>query len=271
MNPLSSDTQGNTSAPSALEIERVSVEIAGTTVVSEVSLQLEAGANLGILGPNGSGKTSLLKRFSGALSGSGSVLVDGHSVDGLPWRQRARLISSVDQHTAYAADLRVRDFVLLGRVPHVPAWRTYRAFDKECVRQALERTGTSGLAHREMSELSGGERQRVAIARALVQDTGLILLDEPTNHLDVKFQHQIMALIASLPATTLTVCHDVNLALSYCQQILVIESGRVVASGPTAQTLTPELVSELYGVNAQVVEKFGQPHVVYQAIGRSAH
>lgn len=229
-----------------------------------VDVEVPAGASLAILGPNGSGKTTLLRRIMGALTGPGTVRIDGEDIASMPHNARARKLAAVDQRAAYAPELTVADFVLLGRMPHVSPWRSYSAADRDAARSALARTGADGLADRRMSELSGGEQQRVAIARALAQETGLILLDEPTNHLDLRFQHEVMALIASLPTTTITVCHDVNLALAYCETALVMADGQVVAAGEAEETLTPTLVEELYGVRAAAVSALDRTHLVFR-------
>ncbi|WP_432572688.1 ABC transporter ATP-binding protein [Kineococcus sp. SYSU DK005] len=250
-----------------LAAERVSWERGGALVVDGVTLRPRPGATVGLLGPNGSGKSSLLRLLSGvARPTGGAVLLDGAELSALPRRRVARTTAVVSQHGGTDVDLRVRDVVDLGRVPHRGAFGGDRAADAAAVGRALEATGLTEHAERAWHRLSGGEQQRTHIARALAQEPRVLLLDEPTNHLDVRHQLELLGLVARLPLTCVVALHDLNLAAMFCDELVVLRAGRAVAAGTPEQVLTPELIARVYGVRAEVVpdEGTGRPAVRYR-------
>jgi iron complex transport system ATP-binding protein len=238
----------------------------GRLVVDGVSLQPEAGATVGLLGPNGSGKSSLLRLLSGAARPtSGVVTLDDTELADLSRRDAARAIAMVTQHADTVVDICVRDIVALGRIPHRGVFGGDRAGDAEAVSEALQRTGLTDKAAEPWHRLSGGERQRVHIARALAQRPRELLLDEPTNHLDIRYQLELLRLVTELPVTTVVALHDLNLAAMFCDTVLILKAGRAVAAGPPAEVLTPELIAEVYEVEAtvRIDEDSGRPLVVF--------
>ena len=238
----------------SVEIAGVTWRIDGRTILDGVALTGPAGGITGVLGPNGSGKSSLLRTLVGALDpGAGTWLLDGTDLRRLSRRDRARRLALVEQESAADVALVVRDVVLLGRTPHRSRWSVENRHDDELARRALERCGASHLADREIATLSGGERQRVHLARALAQEPRLLLLDEPTNHLDVAAQLALLELVAGLGVTSVVVLHDLNQALRWCDHVVVLDQGRVVASGDPARVLTPALIEAVYGVAAEVL------------------
>lgn len=237
-----------------LETREVRWTRGGALVVDGVSLRPEPGTTVGLLGPNGSGKSSLLRLLQGAARpDAGEVMLDGRSLS--TWRRRevARTVAVVTQHAETDADIVVRDVVRLGRTPHRPVWGGSTTGDEAAVAAALERVGMTDKADRLWHTLSGGERQRAQIARALAQEPRELLLDEPTNHLDIRHQLDILALVAALPVTSIVALHDLNLAATYCDSVLVLRSGAVVAAGAPADVLTPALIADVYGVRARVI------------------
>jgi len=237
----------------ALEAGRVHWAPRGRLVVDEVSLQVEDGTTVGLLGPNGSGKSSLIRILAGLRPpDSGDVLLDGSPLAGMSRRRLARRLAVVEQEPATSQDLRVRDVVALGRIPHRPAWAPDSAHDRAVIDEAAAHAGIADRLDQRFSTLSGGERQRTQIARALAQEPEILLLDEPTNHLDVRHQLALLSLVRRMPTTCLVALHDLNLAAAYCDQVFVLSEGRVVAGGPPAQALTETLIAEVYGVRARV-------------------
>lgn len=237
-----------------LETRDVRWSRGGALVVDGVSLHPEPGTTVGLLGPNGSGKSSLLRLLQGAARpDAGEVLLDDRTLSS--WRRRdiARTVAVVTQHAETDADIVVRDVVRLGRTPHRPVWGGSTAGDEQAVDAALARVGLTDKADRLWHTLSGGERQRAQIARALAQEPRELLLDEPTNHLDIRHQLDILALVSSLPVTSIVALHDLNLAATYCDSVLVLREGRVVAAGTPAAVLTPALIADVYGVRARVI------------------
>ncbi|WP_320777442.1 ABC transporter ATP-binding protein [Streptomyces sp. CRN 30] len=247
-----------------LHAERVSRSADGRLVLDGVSLAPAPGSTVGLLGPNGSGKSTFLRILAGVLApASGVVTLDGDPITGLSRRDIARRVAVVEQQSDTQVELTVRDVVRLGRIPHRRAWTPASARDEEAVREALERTGLTGRAGQSWHTLSGGERQRVQIARALAQEPRELLLDEPTNHLDIQHQLDLLHLVTGLPVTTVIALHDLNLAASYCDALVVLREGRVVARGGPREVLTEELIAEVYGVRATVTRPGPdeRPHV----------
>ncbi|MFJ9037270.1 ABC transporter ATP-binding protein [Streptomyces sp. NPDC102406] len=236
-----------------LAADRVSRSAGGSLILDGVSLAPRAGTVTGVLGPNGSGKSTLLRLLAGVLApASGVVTLDGDPLAAVPRRTAARRIALVHQQTDTLVELTVADVVRLGRVPHRRAWAPASATDEAAVRAALERTGLTSRAHRLWHTLSGGERQRAQIARALAQEPRELLLDEPTNHLDIQHQLELLDLISGLELTSVVALHDLNLAAAYCDQIVVLRQGRVVAAGEPGAVLTEELIADVYGVRAHL-------------------
>ena len=228
-------------------------------VLDSVSLEAEQGKVLGLVGPNGSGKTTLLRTLYASLAAQGgSVLIDGARLPSLSAREIARQIAVVVQEVPGELPLLVSDMVLLGRTPHRTGFGGSGAADERIAAAALARVGALHLAAESFDSLSGGERQRVLIARALAQETPHLLLDEPTNHLDVRYQHEVLDLVRTLAAangrTVIVVLHDLNLAARYCDRILLLAAGRVVASGTPAEVLAPEYLEPVYGVSVRRLE-----------------
>jgi iron complex transport system ATP-binding protein len=243
-------------------------------VLDDVSLSVERGDIVGLLGPNGSGKTTLLGTIAGLLKPErGEVRFYGQPVQSLSRRELARHLAVVPQDTHAAFEFTVRDIVLMGRYPHLGPLTLEGPADVEIARQALEATGYSALESRLFGTLSGGERQRVIIASALAQASDALLLDEPTASLDLGAQCEIMSLVTRLNrdrGTTIIVStHDLNFAAAVCHRIVLLKAGRVVAQGPTIETLTSAHVRSLYGVEADVQFHKAAGHVTVVPIARS--
>ncbi|MFD6968680.1 ABC transporter ATP-binding protein [Streptomyces sp. NPDC059949] len=243
----------------------------GTPVVRGVDLDVAPGETVGLLGPNGSGKSSLLRCLAGLrVPDAGTVRYDGVPVRELSARRIARRIAFVEQDSGLDADLRVADVVGLGRTPFRDRWRGPDATDRAVVAAALERVGLTGLAGRSWKSLSGGERQRTHIARALAQQPYGLLLDEPTNHLDVKHQLELMELLAGADQTVLVALHDLTLAARYCDRLLLMHRGRLVASGTPAAVLTPAHLARIFEVDAELAtDALGRPAVAFHGPLRS--
>jgi len=240
-------------AGGTLRVDGVSVDLAGRRIIDEVSLSAR-GNVVGLVGPNGSGKSTLLRTIYRMLRpAEGAVLADDRDVWSMSAREAARITAAVVQDSPVELELTVVDCVRTGRLPHGSLLAPGRADDRPVVELAMRRAGVEHFADRDMSTLSGGERQRVQLARALAQEPRLLVLDEPTNHLDIRHQLQLLALVRELDVTTLVTLHDLNLAASYCDEIVVLEHGRVVASGLPGEVLTPQLLQRVFGVRADTL------------------
>ncbi|MBO2462718.1 ABC transporter ATP-binding protein [Actinomadura violacea] len=247
-----------------LDIAGVTAEIDGTPIVSDVDLVAEPGAFVGLIGPNGSGKSTLLRTVYRSLRPSaGAVSLDGDDLWRMRARQAARRRAVVTQHGDLGGEFSVAEVVAMGRAPHKGVLERENAADRAVVADSLERVGLAHASDRLFSTLSGGERQRALVARALAQEAPLLILDEPTNHLDVRAQLGLLDLVRSLGLTLLAALHDLDHAAAYCDRVVVLQHGRVRASGPPLEVLTPEFVADVFGVRAHIGAHpiTGRPHI----------
>lgn len=238
----------------------------GIDIVNNVSLDLAAGEFLGIVGPNGSGKTSLMAMLSGIRKpSSGDVLLNNKSISVLPRRDVARQIALVEQQAETQERINGRQAVELGRIPYKGAVSPWSPQDDAIVDQALRDVDMEGFGKRMWHTLSGGERQRLHIARALAQQPKILLLDEPTNHLDIGHQIALLHLVRKQKLTVAAALHDLNHAAMFCDRIVVLKAGRLVAIGKPCDVLTSELILDVFGVHVDV-EREGEHacHIRYR-------
>ncbi|WP_137150219.1 ABC transporter ATP-binding protein [Devosia sp. FKR38] len=238
--------------------------IGSKPIVNGVSLTVQPGKTLGLLGPNGSGKTSLLRLLTGLRRPhAGQVTLDGTDIATIGRRALARRVAFIEQHATTNANLRVIDVVKLGRFPHQTMFSGWTAADATAVAEALARTGLTDKAEQSWQSLSGGERQRAQLARALAQSPRELILDEPTNHLDVQHQISLLRLVSDLPVTSIIALHDLNHAAMFCDELLVLRAGQVVAAGTPEAVLTRDLLAEVFHVDAHVDASpyHARPHI----------
>jgi iron complex transport system ATP-binding protein len=237
-------------------VRNVSAGYGKRTVLRDISLTIQRGEMVGLLGPNGSGKTTLLLTISGVLQPeSGSVTVADQELHRLRPRRRARLLASVAQRAEPPAALTVRALVLMGRYPYLSLLGGYSARDHAAADRAMEQTGAAPLADRYATELSGGELQRVNIARALAQEADAMLLDEAGSGLDIGRKVDVYDLLRSrhqAGVTILSAIHDLNLAALYCQRLVFLKHGQVVADGPTPDVFNEQTLSRIYETRVSV-------------------
>ena len=243
-------------------------------LLSDASVAITPGSLTGLLGPNGCGKTTLLKLLCGVLRPrSGRVTLEDRPLAAMTRRELARHIAVVPQETHPAFEYSVTEMVLMGRHPHLGMFRLEGPADFEAAHEALDATGTAHLGARNYMTLSGGEKQRVIIASALAQATGTLLLDEPTASLDLGYQLEVAALLARLnrdrKVTMVLATHDLNLAASLCDRLVVMREGRVLAQGPTNDVLTGAMVRQLYDVDADVQFHQRAGHLTVVPVRRS--
>jgi iron complex transport system ATP-binding protein len=217
------------------------------------SFALQAGRTLGIVGPNGAGKTTLLRllyRFHRPTSGD--VRIDGDDIWALSAKDVAQRVAAVLQEQPSDFALTVSEIVALGRTPYRRGLvGSSGQGDTNIINAALDQLNLRGLADRHLGTLSGGERQRVMVARALAQEPTLLILDEPTNHLDIRHQLEVLDLIQKLPLTIVTSLHDLNLAASVCDDVLLLQAGRPLGFGPPETVLSETAVSDVFEIVAR--------------------
>ncbi|KLI07288.1 histidinol phosphatase [Mycolicibacterium conceptionense] len=247
----------------SLRAVAVSWARSGRIVLDGVTVDPVPGSTVGLLGPNGSGKSSLLRLMAGIdRPDAGSVQLDGRALHRMSRRAVARRVAMVGQHADTDLDIAVSDVVRLGRIPHGSVFGS--GDDDAAVAAAMAATGLDGMAERMWHTLSGGERQRVQIARALAQEPGELLLDEPTNHLDVAHQLEILAMVRALDVTSVVALHDLNLAAMFCDHVVVLSQGSVVAAGSPVEVLTETLVADVYGVRCRITVDAAGPYVRFE-------
>ncbi|MEV4331631.1 ABC transporter ATP-binding protein [Streptomyces sp. NPDC049597] len=232
----------------------------GERIVADgLDLEIPAGQVTALVGPNACGKSTGLRALARLLKpAAGAVHLDGQDIAGLASRDLALRLSLLPQTPTAPDGITVRDLVTRGRTPHQRWWRQWSSADDAVVDRALDATGTAGLADRTLDELSGGQRQRVWIAMALAQDTPVLLLDEPTTYLDLAHQVDVLELVADLNRTegrtVVMVLHELNLACRYADHLVAMRAGEVVAAGPPNEVVTADLVHDVFGLRAAVIE-----------------
>ncbi len=239
------------------------MSLGGPRVVDEVSAEIASGEWVTLIGPNGAGKSTLLRAIAGLVPHEGRIALDGDEVGSLGRREVAQRLAFVPQAPLLPPEMRVQEYVLLGRTPHIGAFGYENGRDLEAAGDALVRLDLERFAARPLRTLSGGERQRVVLARALAQDAPLLVLDEPTAALDIGRQQQVMELVAELREfgglTVVSAMHDLTVASQYADRLLLLSEGRLVAAGPPAEIVTEELISAHYGAAVRVIEERGLP------------
>ncbi|TKB56062.1 ABC transporter ATP-binding protein [Ferrimonas aestuarii] len=231
---------------SPLMIDGLQLAANGIHLATPLNLRLPQGQWLGILGPNGCGKTTLLKTLAGLLpAATGQLQWRCKSLLTLSARQRAEHLAIMVQHNGPCGGLTVEQVVALGNAPA-------RRLDYARLQRVLAQCQLTPLAGRPLECLSGGQLQRTMMAQALFQDTQLLLLDEPANHLDIFHLHQLLGNLRQQPLTTIASFHDINLAAQYCDQLLLMAPGRVVACGTPEQVLTRDHLAQVFGVDAHI-------------------
>jgi ABC-type cobalamin/Fe3+-siderophores transport system ATPase subunit len=241
-----------------LRIEDLSVSYGVRQVLHAISLDVHAGEILALIGPNGTGKSTLVRAVSGVIPvQGGKVGVDGEDLLALPAMRRARFLAVVPQAVSLPPAFTAWETVLLGRTPFLNFLGQISSKDEEIARLALQKVDAFDLADRRVGELSGGEQQRVLLARALAQSTPILLLDEPTVHLDLQHQVHLMEIVRILAhedgLAVLIALHDLNLAARYADRVALLVAGEVKAVGTARQVLTPEIISMAYHLPVQVI------------------
>lgn len=260
-------TAEGAAATTLLRVEGLRVTIAGTAIVRDAQLEVGAGEVVGLVGPNGAGKSTLLRAATGLRGADGRIELFGRGLESYRRSELFRDVAVVQQLPDAPAAMTVRELVLLGRFPHLGLLRREGERDHAIARAAMVRAGCEVFADRELGTLSGGERRRAFIARALAQEPRLLLLDEPTANLDADAQAHILELLRALAAAgvgVLVVLHDLTFAAAYCDRLVLMHRGEVVAAGLPRDVVTQDHLEQAYGPRVRVVAhpESGAPLVV---------
>lgn len=240
----------------AIEARDVGVSIDAARLLDGVDFSAEQGRFVGLIGPNGAGKSTLLRALASVLRfQDGAVSLFGRDLEALSSRRIAELLALLPQTPPYSQGFTAVELVLMGRYPHLGRFQVEGRHDERIARESMRLTETDAFLERSVDTLSGGERQRVFLARALAQQPQILLLDEPTSNLDILHQLKILTLVRRLVddgLTAVTAIHDLNLAARFCDRLVLLEGGRVVADGEPEDVITPDMVELAFGVRSAV-------------------
>lgn len=244
--------------PPRLVADGLTLGYGDRTVVDKLDLSVHTGVITTVIGPNGCGKSTLLRALGRLLKPkSGTVALDGKSIGRMRTKDVARTLGMLPQSPVAPEGLTVGDLVARGRHPHQSWIRQWSSDDEGEVAQALSLTGVADLADRPVDQLSGGQRQRAWISMALAQGTDILLLDEPTTYLDLAHSIEVLDLVdrmhAELGRTVVMILHDLNLAVRYSDQLIVMREGSIVAAGPPQEIITAKLLFDVFGLEASVI------------------
>lgn len=248
-----------------LKIDDLVFSYSSVPVLNDVTLDLNGPKLISVLGPNGVGKSTLIHCINKILTPvSGTVMIDGQDVGGIKLKDMAKIVGYVPYSSNDTFPLTVVDTVLMGRHPY-STWNSLD-HDLDIVYDTLERLGISDLAMRPFNELSAGQHQKVMLARGLVQEPKVLLLDEPTSNLDVRHQLDVVKMLRELSREknmlVVMICHDINIAAKFSDEIILLDKGTVYAVGSPDEVITPANLEEVYGVESVVINDLGSPHVI---------
>lgn len=251
---------------SRLQTHAVDVRLGARLVLDQVDIAIAPGEIVGLLGPNGAGKSTLLKVLARVITAhSGSVSLDGNSIERLPRQELAKRLAYLPQGADCHWPMAVEQVVALGRLPHRQPWAPMRRHDWERVAHAMARTDVEQFRGRSIGALSMGERARVLVARAVAGEPTILLADEPVAGLDPAHQLEVMAMLASMAAegaAVLVVLHDLTLAARHCSRLVLLDGGRLVASGDASTVLSTEHLRNCFGIHALSGETAEGPFVI---------
>lgn len=249
-----------------LTLHNVSAARGGRPVLHDIDLTIRAGEVLGIVGPNGAGKSTLMRAAAGLTPPTaGAAILDGEPIAAWSRAALARRVAYLPQNADCHWPMTVARVVALGRLPHLTTWQGPTAADTQAIDRAMAMAQVAGLSGRRIDKLSGGEKARVLLARALAGDPALLLADEPVSDLDPYHRLDVMSHLCRLAdggMAVAVVLHDLSLAMQYCDRLVLIDEGRIVADGPPDATLSPDRLAEVFRITALRGERDGHPYLL---------
>lgn len=249
-----------------LRVSNVGFGYKDERTLEDISFEIGRGEFVALMGPNGSGKTTMMRCINRIMSvDSGRIEIDGQDISALTMREISRMCTTVPADTALDFSLSVRDYVSLGRSPYIKTIWWEDEEDERLIGDAMWDLGVAAYANRRLQELSSGERARVLLAKGIVQTPKLLLVDEPSAHLDIKYKVQIMEILRDLSRKGLTVLiasHDINLLTRFCDRILLLSKGRIVDYGLPGDVVSESSIEEVFGIKVKVVEEGGTIYVL---------
>lgn len=242
----------------SLAIDGVRFGYNGADILNDVQFEAHSGELIGLIGPNGSGKSTLLRLMNGILTPKrGTIMMEGRDLDKMKIDEVARICANVPTEFSEDFNLSVQELVALGRYPFSKGLWWDTSEDEGLVMEAMKKYGVYHLRDRRFSELSSGEGQRVLLAKAMVQCPRVMLVDEPSAHLDLRYKLEVMEHLREMLSGNVTIViasHDLNLLARYCDKVMILSKGKIVAMGTPEEVITPEMVAEVYGVDVAVIK-----------------
>ena len=230
-------------------VNHLSFSYPNKPVLQDITVQFPENQITAIIGPNGCGKSTLLKHLSKSIHSKDSITLNGEPLESINSSRFAKSVAILSQmHDAMIDDFLVKDIVLMGRYPHKTRFGNYTKQDVSIAQSYMEHIGITHLADEQVQHLSGGELQRAFIAKALTQEPTILLLDEPTNHLDLKYKLALMKELQHFEGTVIVVLHDLQLAATYCDNIVLMNKGRIIQTGTPQEVLTPGLLAPVFEI-----------------------
>ena len=247
------------------EIQKLSYSIRTKNILRNISFSLSPGDFSGLLGPNGSGKTTVIRALSGVADYEGSIFLNGKDLKSYSRKEAAKVIAVVPQEAHFAFPFSAHEIVLMGRMPHQKHFAFDSKEDLAIAQKAMELTDCAQFADRAMDTLSGGEKQRVLLARALTQKPKILLLDEPASHLDLAHQQSLFKLLKKLNEeegiTILCVVHDLNIASLCCKKLLFLKEGELKVQGTVAEVANARTIRDIFGTDfRQITDENGHAY-----------
>lgn len=247
-----------------LRLDKVSVAIGEKFIVNDADVRVEDKHFVGLVGLNGTGKSTLLKAVYGINEYKGNIYLNEENIKNIPLKRLTQQMAVLIQENNSDFDFKVKDLVMLGRLPYKNIMDIDTKEDYQIVDDALKNVGMLEFKERYFNTLSGGEKQRVLIARILAQQTDFLILDEPTNHLDIRNQYRFFETIRRLNFTVLAVLHDLNIAARFCDEIYVLDKGKIIAHGAPKDVLSIKLLREVFGMEAMLhIAQGNKLHIEY--------
>lgn len=257
--------KGREKMSDVLEINNLEFSVKDRIILDGVNIEIKENTTVGIIGPNGSGKTTFLKHIYRSIKPKNNcVYLYGEDINSLSYNDSAKMISVMKQENSGDFKFSVLDMVLLGRSPYLKYFESFKEEDISVAIKALQKVGMEKHIYDDFRFLSGGEKQRVLLARTLAQSANVLILDEPTNHLDVYYQWLLMKIIGDLNKTIVAVFHDLNLASKFCDQIYIMNKGRVAVYGSPNEVITVKNLKEFFNVDCKVIMEDDVPYVIYK-------
>lgn len=246
-------------------IKNLSYQINGKNILENINVEIKEKRITGILGPNGSGKTTLLKFLTKELSSKNNIFINNKNINNFTRKDFAKTISFVEQNFSGLNEITIEDIVKMGRYPYKKLFLDYSFNDKKIINEMLLKFDLLNLKGKKAKEVSGGELKRTFIAKAFVQQSEIILLDEPINHLDIKYQFHLMNLLKSMKDRTILLSiHNIDFALKFCDDIILMNNGKIISYGETQKILTSLKIKEIFEIDIKIIKVCGENCIFYK-------